>query len=541
MARPRLVAVAMTTVLVIGGVSMTPASAADPLPAPPAAWPFTTLQLGLADSPGGATSLHAAAPLGLRYQYLAGGVNTGNGWSTWNTGGTFVSMYVTDSAAHGFVPVFPYYMLLQSDPGAGADEKAIDLSNLANATTMHAYWADVRLFMQRAAASSPVVLHVEPDLWGYIEQAAGTGGAATVPASVASSGDAELAGLPNTAAGFAQAFLRLRDHYAPNVLVAYHLSVWGTMFDLHVSQTSDPETDALAAKAATFYASLNANFDLAFTDIADRDVGWREAQTGDHGASAWNASDFPRYGRFFHGFVTATGKRVVVWQIPLGNTRMRAIDDSWGHYRDNRVEWFLEDPTDGQLAAWRDDGVIGLLYGGGAGGTTCACDAVGDGVTDPAPSGTHTRASYSADDDGGYFKHQAAAYYAAGPLTLGPSLPPPPPPPPPTIHWSANATASPKVVARRHHITLTVKVHASAATRALVDVEIFDGAGRLVLHKAYDNLVFKAMTDRVLKPVFYISSTRALGTYRVKIEIYTVHRGTLLGRKTQATTFRVRS
>ncbi len=56
--------------------------------------PSTRLEIGFADSPGGAAALHADAPFGLRYQYLAGGVNTGNGWATWNTNGDFVKWYV---------------------------------------------------------------------------------------------------------------------------------------------------------------------------------------------------------------------------------------------------------------------------------------------------------------------------------------------------------------------------------------------------------------------------------------------------------------
>ena len=66
-----------------------------------------------------------------------------------------------------------------------------------------------------------VVLHVEPDLWGYIEQAREGDDAATVPAVVPD-------GLPQNAAGFAQEFVHLRDELAPNVLLAYHLSGWGT-------------------------------------------------------------------------------------------------------------------------------------------------------------------------------------------------------------------------------------------------------------------------------------------------------------------------
>src|SRR6184192_4727585 len=93
---------------------LAPAAAAK-LPPLPRGWP-TTLQLGLTDSPGGAAALRRSAPFGFRYQYLAGGVNTGSGWSTWNPNGTFASMYVQDSWAHNEIPVLSYYMLRQSSP-----------------------------------------------------------------------------------------------------------------------------------------------------------------------------------------------------------------------------------------------------------------------------------------------------------------------------------------------------------------------------------------------------------------------------------------
>ena len=54
------------------------------LPALPAGWP-TTLQLGMSDGLGGAGDM---ANVGFRYQYLAGGVNTGDGWTTWNPDGS---------------------------------------------------------------------------------------------------------------------------------------------------------------------------------------------------------------------------------------------------------------------------------------------------------------------------------------------------------------------------------------------------------------------------------------------------------------------
>src|SRR5258706_6521525 len=107
---------------------------------------------------------------------------------------------------------------------------------------MHAYYADWTLLLQHiGAAGQAVLVIVEPDLWGFIEQAAvraGTNSAASVPASVVSAGNATLAGLPNTAQGFALALLTLRAHYASNAVLALHASPWGTLTDI----ASDPRT-----------------------------------------------------------------------------------------------------------------------------------------------------------------------------------------------------------------------------------------------------------------------------------------------------------
>ena len=83
----------------------------------PPGWP-ARLELGMADSPGGAAAMKATAPFAFRYQYLAGGVNTGSGWATWNSNGEFARYYIEDSVANGIVPVFSYYQMFQSLPPA---------------------------------------------------------------------------------------------------------------------------------------------------------------------------------------------------------------------------------------------------------------------------------------------------------------------------------------------------------------------------------------------------------------------------------------
>src|SRR5207249_55634 len=206
-----------------------PAGSLAPLPA---RWPSRSLEIGMTDGPDGAAAMRAAAPFGFRYQYLAGGVNTGNGWATWNSNAQFVTYYIQDSVRNGLVPVFTYYQMLQSAPGNGLGEPAGDFANLQNTSTMAAYFADLRLFFQRAGAQpgATVVLHVEPDLWGYIQQRYGDDPAAA-PVRVAATGLSDLAGLADNAAGFARGILKLRDTYAPNVIVAYDLSEFGTNHD----------------------------------------------------------------------------------------------------------------------------------------------------------------------------------------------------------------------------------------------------------------------------------------------------------------------
>jgi hypothetical protein len=386
-------AVAAFLTLAAGAGTAGVSRSASLLPPLPATWP-STLQIGMADAPGGAAALRRTAPFGFRYQYLAGGVNTGGGWSTWNPDGTFASMYVQDSWAHGELPVLTYYMLLQSKP-AGGDELHADLANLRNPQTMVAYWADVRLLFTRVKGARPVVVHVEPDLWGYLEQ----------------SGDNVLA------SSFAQQWVKLRNQLAPNVILAYHMSGWGTKHDILYEDPPDGTVRAYAQQSAAFYRSLHARFDIAFEDFSDRDAGFYAKQQNN--PRTWmKTDDFHRHLLYAQTFVKAAGVRMVAWQIPLGNTLMRAVNNTWDHFQDNRVQWLLGAGSRPRLRAYAAAGFAGFLFGRGADGATCACDAAKDGTTNPAPVNGNTRPSLSADDDGGYFRAQARAYYRAGALPL---------------------------------------------------------------------------------------------------------------------------
>src|SRR4051794_2554810 len=88
--RGRLV-VCLAAVLFLSASSA--GAATSNLPPLPARWSHT-LQIGVSEPPG-----EVWKPVGFRYQYLAGGVNTGQGWSTWNPGGTFVTRYENETWA----------------------------------------------------------------------------------------------------------------------------------------------------------------------------------------------------------------------------------------------------------------------------------------------------------------------------------------------------------------------------------------------------------------------------------------------------------
>jgi hypothetical protein len=324
------------------------------------------LQLGLANAPGGAAALRTVAPFDYRYQYLAGGVNTANSWTRWDPDGTFVTNYIDESAAAHITPVFSYYEIRQSLPGANqSDEPRAVVDNLRNPATMRAYWADLTLFFKRAGSTHRrVVLHVEPDMWGYLESAHQLGLARSVARHV----------------------LRLRNRLARNVQLAYHLSDWGTGTDISIQDPPGREVDRLAAKAARFYRGLRVRFDLVFAEFSDRDSGFKEKIRGMSYADAWwDAADFARHVRFLGAFHRLVRRPIFLWQIPLGNT---ALPDTWGRYRDNRPQWLLGTGSAPHRHAYQRAGVQALLFGGGAEGTT------------------------SEKTDGGWFLRHARSFYA---------------------------------------------------------------------------------------------------------------------------------
>ncbi len=222
------------------------------------------------------------------------------------------TIFVQDAKAAGMTPVFTYYQLLQTRAGAGGEAQTV-LANLNDTATMQKYFTDYKVMLQKAAGFSgtKVVVHVEPDLWGYIQQRSSNDNAAVIPAKVAATGLSELAGLSNNAAGFARALVKLADLYAPNIILAYHMSSWGTGVDPVYADPTPDQVSALAIRAANFYKSLGAQFDLSFAEFTDRDDGFKASVMGKPDAF-WTALDFDNHIKWLSAYSSAVGHRVVL-------------------------------------------------------------------------------------------------------------------------------------------------------------------------------------------------------------------------------------
>ncbi|MBN8468414.1 hypothetical protein JYJ95_18010 [Corallococcus exiguus] len=406
---------ALLTLTCLGALSAQAATGVQG-PVPPAFQ--NRLMVGLFEEAGQNWMRDSNVPWDARYRYFT------KGWAdNWGYGardGSWAASFFTESKAQGYVPVVTYYQLF-GEPGGGEQET---LAKLKNASTMRSYFEDVKLLLQRAKAfGSPVILHVEPDAVGFLQFQ--TASNPNAPAAIASSGMPELAGLPNTVAGWSLAFLQLRKAVgANNVVLGLHISAWASGKDIAFNSLTDPlqpEVDKVVNFLKPLGLGTNvtgATYDVVVGDPLDRDADfYRLTQGADH---TWDMSDaasltsrsYNRYAEWLRLWNQTSGKRWMLWQIPLGNSNHLNINNSGGArqgYKDNRTEYFFGTSGDAHRRKFANVGVVALMYGAGAGGQSSYQNDQG---TDGQP----------------YLKQRAGTFLNAGGLGLpaaGTTLPPP--------------------------------------------------------------------------------------------------------------------
>ncbi len=334
------------------------------------------VMVGLFEDSGGTWMKNSGVRWDARYRYLTKGWV--NNWGFGAYDGSFALSFFREGDAQGFVPAVQYYQIFGE---AGGGESAT-LTKLQNATTMRSYFGDFKLLMQRAKDfGKPVLILLEADAFGFLQQQ--SAGNPNATAAIASTGMTELAGLPNTVAGFGLAFLQIRKSVgAGNAMLGIHISAWASGKDIahfNVTDALGPEVDKVYNFLAPLGLSSNVTgqtFDLLVGDPLDRDADFYRLTQGQD--RWWDASDsasiasksFNRYAEWLRLWNAKALKRWVLWQVPLGNSNSKNVYNNGGPsegYKDNRPEYFFANGT-AHIEKFADSGVIALLFGAGAGG-----------------------------------------------------------------------------------------------------------------------------------------------------------------------------
>ena len=213
---------------------------------------------------------------------------------------------------------------------------------------MTAYYNDLKLFFQRAGAfpDNRVVLHVEPDMWGYIQQRATNDNAATRarrrwrrPASPS------WPGCPTTSPGWPRRSSGCANRTRPTSCSAT-TSASGALATTSATPTRrTPRSTRSATRAGQLLP-------LAGRGLRPR---LRRVQRP---RRRLQAVPVRRRRRVLVGrrrlpppralprrrFVRRRGSGSCCGRSRFGNTKMRAMNNTWNHYQDNRVEWLLDDP-----------------------------------------------------------------------------------------------------------------------------------------------------------------------------------------------------
>jgi hypothetical protein len=354
------------------------------------------------EDPGEDWQVKSGVPWDYVYQYI-----TWN-WESW--GPNFVNRFVNQAWSKDYVPVISVYMVL-GVPGSCGDESAdCYAAKLQNATTVSNYLASLQRAAQQANGTHPVIFHLEPDFYGYMQQRnydpklPQPDSPTNYPVAL------NVSGYPNNLAGFGRRMVDVTHQAAPNALVAPHASMWATNADPNAVPASQVVT--MAQSTATFINAMGgAQAELFFVEWSDRDSGCTDLDQCQPPRAWWDDTNrsLPRVSRanlWENALSAAAGKRLILWQVPAGNM---SLDNTCDHYQDNRPAYAFRHPRD-----LYEGGVMAILFGSGA---TC--------LTNPST-------------DGGFIQSQGDIAYDPPEAPTGLSADAPAGPSVP-LHWDENS------------------------------------------------------------------------------------------------------
>lgn len=275
-------------------------------------------------------------------------------WPYWNSPrGDYIRIFTDQADSIGAVPMFTLYQMASNGDG--------NLSGLLDRTFMKQYWDNATLlYLKLGQYDKPVLLNLEPDFWGYAQKQAPNGDPTAMPALVTINPD--CADLPNNIAGIAACHLRSARKYAPKALLGFPVSDWGATDPLEVTR---------------FMKQIGADrADFIIFPTLDRDAGCFEqlpqSEECERAGKGWYWDESNTKSPNFHDHFNMVasyhdamgGLPVLWWQTPMG-LPSDIPAGSPGHYRDNRMHYFLNHPEE-LVAA----GGVGVVFSAGLPGQT---------------------------------------------------------------------------------------------------------------------------------------------------------------------------
>ena len=338
-------------------------------------------------------------PFDVRYHYIAGGVPDApctdcracsvdgvscknpspcGWWGCWQRDdqppGQWVGQFLAETERHRTIPMITWY---QWNAVAGRVDEGPEIAALADPGKVRRYLDDFHALAVRigAGAAGPVIVHLEPDLWGYARKA--NPAPHQVPVAVSAAEEPLCKGLPDDVTGLARCLSTIARAEIPHVVVALHASAWDRHADVMINRSPDLDVVAHARATAAYLQALGAAPDLLVVEMNHRDAGFNNAW--------WDPTDqqLPDIAQaltWARALSEAMGVPHLWWQVPYGNL---SLDDTCGRYRDNRLDYFFSHPD-----RFADGTTLGIAFGAG---TACMT---------------------TAETDGGHFAQQAARWYA---------------------------------------------------------------------------------------------------------------------------------
>jgi hypothetical protein len=201
-----------------------------------------------------------------------------------------------------------------------------------------------------------------------------------------------------------------------------------------------------------------------------------------------------------------------MWQIPIGNSNHLDVCNNGGArqgYKDNRAEYFFAGAPSNDthhLQSFAQAGVIGLLYGAGAG---CQSSYAND---------TYTDGQLFMQSRVGAFYKNGGLPFGSGTVTGDAGAADSGTTSSPTFTTTASAAPAALAPGQQTTITATVKDTSGSLTGGIVDLEVHDSSGAKVGQQNVSNQSFSAGQSQSYTWNWTAPSTS--GTYTIQVGVF---------------------